>query len=390
MNTRMAGAAREHADAIAEAPIFYPSEEEFDDFVGYVSTVLAPQCAVHGICKVVPPAGWRGPSPQRQAGREAGFTIRSPIEQHVVGCQGLYQIFNEERLRMTLERFERQAVAIEAREAVSCLGEDEAVERFWKEIATARAPLYGSDLEGSFFPPPIDLRRWNLRALPDLLRLGPAALPTELKGINSPMLYMGRWRTLFPLHAEDMDLFSINYLHSGATKQWYGISPRSADHVELLAAQCFPRLHSTCRQFLRHKASLIAPEVFIANGVALSSLRQRAGTPRAHLIVYSIGSPVASEPTPLHPAPLHPAPPHPVHAIPRRLIPSHPVVSYPRPFIPPHAAPYRSDDIPPDPVQAGSCPILPDPARSCPISNRLNCLHPIGLCLSLTTPLSPM
>lgn len=93
---------------LASAPTFYPTDEEFADFEGYLRRLQA-QCAGYGLCKVVPPAGWLGhASTQRQTLSRAGFVIHSPIEQHVCGQGGVYQVINQERTRMTLDRFERQ------------------------------------------------------------------------------------------------------------------------------------------------------------------------------------------------------------------------------------------------------------------------------------------
>lgn len=111
---------------------------------------------------------------------------------------------------------------------------------YWRNI-TFHQPMYGADLLGSkfsmtslffFFLTSINLNSiialfnesvtsWNPNTLDNTLN----KLGVVVPGVNSPYLYYGMWKATFPWHVEDMDLYSINYIHFGAPKQWYVIQP---------------------------------------------------------------------------------------------------------------------------------------------------------------------
>jgi hypothetical protein len=65
-------------------------------------------------------------------------------------------------------------------------------------------------------------------------------LPRLVAGITTSMLYFGMWRAMFAFHTEDMNLYSINYLHTGRPKSWYSIRPKEARRFEHFAQGHFP------------------------------------------------------------------------------------------------------------------------------------------------------
>jgi len=266
-----------------------------EDFAGYVSS-LPPDIINAGLCKVVPPDGWPGP---RGRIPDNDTVIFSPILQHVDGCGGAYRLIPEERPRLKVARFARTASAALARDVgracAATASVSDLVGLFWRDLESARPGLYGADqCQGTLFPPASEMPVWNLRALPDLLRTGSAALDEEVAGVTSPYLYYGAWRTIFGLHVEDEDLYSINYLHSGAPKVWVGAPARCSALIEMIAASVFSEDHAKCKHFLRHKTHLISPEFLTGNGVPLSSLTQQEGEfvitfPQAYHFGFNLG-----------------------------------------------------------------------------------------------------
>lgn len=114
---------------------------------------------------------------------------------------------------------------------------------YWRNLGIGRPAWYGADSQGRWiiaisfvslnlnylFVWPTgslftdETTSWNVAHLPSALsRLLPAS-DKGLPGVNTPYLYFGMWRATFAWHVEDMDLFSINYIHFGAPKFWYAI-----------------------------------------------------------------------------------------------------------------------------------------------------------------------
>lgn len=65
------------------------------------------------------------------------------------------------------------------------------------------------------------MAEWNIGRLNSILDTVENESGIKIKGVNTPYLYFGMWKSAFAWHTEDMDLYSINFLHFGEPKSWY-------------------------------------------------------------------------------------------------------------------------------------------------------------------------
>ena len=89
--------------------------------------------------------------------------------------------------------------------------------KYWKNVSFNQ-PLYGADIPGTLMDPSVE--EWNINHLNTILDTV-MDYGVSIPGVNTAYLYFGMWKSSFAWHTEDMDLYSINYLHFGAPKSWY-------------------------------------------------------------------------------------------------------------------------------------------------------------------------
>ncbi|OXG39396.1 specific transcriptional repressor [Cryptococcus neoformans Th84] len=144
--------------------------------------------------------------------------------------------------------------------------------RFWKNMGLGEPSWYGADMEGSLFMD--EKTPWNVAHLPNLLNRWDLR---HLPGVNAPYLYFGMWGASFAWHVEDMDLFSINYIHFGAPKFWYAIPQQQAERFERILQGYFPEDARKCDQFLRHKSFAVSPYRLASDGMRVNMLVHNQG-----------------------------------------------------------------------------------------------------------------
>ncbi|XP_046400725.1 uncharacterized protein LOC124167009 isoform X2 [Ischnura elegans] len=252
--------------------VFRPTYEEFKDFTKYVEYMESRGAHKAGLAKVIPPPEWK----PRKAGytdEEMNLTIPAPICQVVTGKQGLYQQINIQKRAMTVKEY--RALAESDRYNTPSHFDYEDLERkYWKNI-TYNSPIYGADVSGSLTDS--DVTDWNINKLGTILDYVNEDYGISIDGVNTAYLYFGMWKTTFAWHTEDMDLYSINYLHFGAPKTWYAIPPEHGRRLERLANGFFPGSYQSCTAFLRHKMTLISPPILRQYSIPYNKITQERG-----------------------------------------------------------------------------------------------------------------
>ncbi|XP_039286699.1 lysine-specific demethylase 4C-like isoform X2 [Nilaparvata lugens] len=255
-----------------EIMVFRPTYEQFKDFAKFIEYMESKGAHKAGLAKVIPPPEWK----PRKSGYEMAnldVTIPAPICQVVTGKQGLYQQINIQKKSMTIQEYKKMAES--ARYCTPHHSNYEDLERkYWKNI-TYVAPIYGADVSGTLTDKDVDV--WNINRLGTILDYVNEDYGISIEGVNTAYLYFGMWKTTFAWHTEDMDLYSINYLHFGLPKTWYAIPPEHGRRLERLATGFFSGHSKSCPAFLRHKMTIISPQVLRKYSIPLKKITQEAG-----------------------------------------------------------------------------------------------------------------
>uniref|UniRef100_A0A8C4IPZ9 Lysine-specific demethylase 4B n=1 Tax=Dicentrarchus labrax TaxID=13489 RepID=A0A8C4IPZ9_DICLA len=249
---------------------FRPTMEEFKDFAKYIVYMESQGAHRAGLAKVIPPEGWK---PRRSYDTIEDMVIPAPITQVVTGQSGLFTQYNIQKKSMTVSEYRKLANSKKY-----CTPRhkdfDDLERKYWKNL-TFVSPIYGADVSGSIYDE--DIQEWNIGHLNTLLDMVEQECGIVIEGVNTPYLYFGMWKTTFAWHTEDMDLYSINYLHFGQSKSWYAVPPEHGKRLERLAQGFFPGSSQGCDAFLRHKMTLISPSILKKYGIPFDRITQNEG-----------------------------------------------------------------------------------------------------------------
>ncbi|XP_057474348.1 lysine-specific demethylase REF6-like [Actinidia eriantha] len=311
--------------ALPLAPEYRPTRSEFEDPIAYIFKIEK-EASKYGICKIVPPLSaplkktvvvdMNRSLAARPGSSEPTFTTRQqqigfcprrhcPVQKPVWQSGESYTL---SQFKAKAKGFEKNFLKKSPRKGLSAL---EIETHFWE--ASGDKPFsveYANDIPGSAFAPvgvrsekeagegvTVGETAWNMRGVSrakgSLLRF----MKAEIPGVMSPMVYVAMMFSWFAWHVEDHDLHSLNYLHMGAGKTWYGV-PREAAVAfeEVVRVQGYGGEINPLVTFavLGEKTTVMSPEVLIGAGVPCCRLVQNVGEfvvtfPRAYHSGFSHG-----------------------------------------------------------------------------------------------------
>lgn len=170
------------------------------------------------------------------------------------------------------------------------------VEReFWRLVASIEEDVcvqYGADIHamemGSGFPTkqtkdlfPEDEEYinsgWNLNNLPILEQSVLCHINADISGMKIPWCYVGMCFSSFCWHNEDHWSYSINYLHWGEPKTWYGVPGDCAEQFEAAMKSKAPDLFEQAPDLLHQLTTIMNPNILMDLGVPIVRADQHAG-----------------------------------------------------------------------------------------------------------------
>uniref|UniRef100_A0A4W4E0B3 [histone H3]-trimethyl-L-lysine(4) demethylase n=1 Tax=Electrophorus electricus TaxID=8005 RepID=A0A4W4E0B3_ELEEL len=167
---------------------------------------------------------------------------------------------------------------------------------FWRLVSSIEEDVtveYGADIHskefGSGFPVKNGKRHlseedeeyarsgWNLNVMPVLDQSVLCHINADISGMKVPWLYVGMVFSAFCWHIEDHWSYSINYLHWGEPKTWYGVPAVAAEKLEEVMKKLTPELFEFQPDLLHQLVTIMNPNILMAHGVPVVRTNQCAG-----------------------------------------------------------------------------------------------------------------
>lgn len=274
---------------LPELMTLYPTEEEFKDPLVYIEKMYSSLGdKEQGGVKIVPPASFKPP---------CVFNPDMDIETRFQTLQDLGQNipFKENKSGMSFEDWKQQATTFQDEYKYKTEGKEDEdrvtrLERdYWNYIEKPKdnervTVQYASDLDQAKFPSGFPQKKdgeagipqsdvidysehpWNMtrtwKQKGSLLQF----VKKQISGVTRPWTYSGMLFSTFCWHFEDLYLFSMNYMHQGASKIWYFIPDSDRQKFEKVAQEKLYERFKKDKNFMLDINTVINPTFIAAHG----------------------------------------------------------------------------------------------------------------------------
>ncbi|XP_048582625.1 lysine-specific demethylase 5A isoform X2 [Nematostella vectensis] len=229
----------------------------------------------------VPRGDWRCP-------RCVAEECNKPVE--AFGFEQAKKVYSLQSFGEMADEFKRDYFKMPPEEVPTEIVEKE----FWRLVCSMDEDVqveYGADLHsakhGSGFPRKGETHTpeeefyansaWNLNNLANLEKSVLSHISADISGMKVPWVYVGMCFSSFCWHNEDHWSYSVNYMHWGEPKTWYGIPGDAAEEFEMAMKEAAPELFEAQPDLLHQLVTIISPNALTAKGVPVVRTNQHAG-----------------------------------------------------------------------------------------------------------------
>lgn len=210
-------------------------------------------------------------------------------------CLASFQARDEEFRRFWFETHPPQMKGrvapngIEQRLGNRIVSEDDVEKEFWRLVDCPEETVeteYGADIHttetGSAFPTlktnptsKYATSGWNLENMPGYEGSILSYIKSDVSGMTVPWIYVGMMFSTFCWHNEDHYTYSVNYMHWGETKTWYGVPGKDHEKFEKAMKESAPDLFKQQPDLLLQLVTLGNPGQLKDAGVPMYVCDQR-------------------------------------------------------------------------------------------------------------------
>ncbi|KAI8333546.1 JmjC domain, hydroxylase-domain-containing protein [Chlamydoabsidia padenii] len=157
---------------------------------------------------------------------------------------------------------------------VDLVSEEECEEEFWRLVNNPQATC---QVEYGFSTCKQTKFNSLLGEIPSLPGSLLSLITSDISKLATPRLYVGMCFAALYWHIEQHYTYSVDYMHYGDTKTWYGVPGAHASQFENAMQKVVPELFDPQSNYLFHMSTMLNPELLSKEGIPVFTIDQRPG-----------------------------------------------------------------------------------------------------------------